>query len=93
MEFTSKNILNPKSKNFTHEFFHIGLNSVLADKPYDFSDYPLLEITNPSKKEYYYILKIEDFFLNSKIEDSKHFFEMVDKYYIIKTFYPFSTFF
>lgn len=87
-DFIMNNVLSDKKNCLEEEFFHIALNSPLNEKTYDLSLYPLLDKCNYSWKEFYYILKTQDFFLNSKVQEEKHFFQIVDKYYVIKSFYP-----
>lgn len=65
LQFVSQSILDEKKSCLEDEFFHIALNSELNEKNYNFKDYPLYDVSNPSRKVFYYVLRTQDFFLNS----------------------------
>lgn len=93
LDFVQREILGGGKATLKDEFFHLALNSPLGERNYCLDEFPLLKQSNPAKKEFYFVLKTQDFFLNEKVQEETHFFQIVDKYYVIRSFYPFAAFF
>ena len=74
-------------------FYTIRLNSGLEEIEYDKFNFKILDLVNPLKHHFFFILGIKDFFI--KENKKKDFFEIIiyDKFYVFQSYYPFSKFF
>ena len=74
-------------------FYTIRLNSGLEEIQYDKFNFKVLDLINPLKKYFFFILSIKDFFI--KENEKKDFFDIIiyDKFYVFQSYYPFSEFY
>ena len=87
-----------QDKNQKYDFFSLCLNSNIETKNFDFKNFHILKDSNSKLFKYYYIAKVQDYFIEgdylSKNNENNHIYlNYHSKYYVFETFYPLSNFY
>ena len=87
-----------RDQNQKYDFFSLCLNSNLETKNFNFKKFKILKDSNSKLYKYYYVAKIQDYFiegdyLNSDSQNNHIFLNYHSKYYVFQTFYPLSNFY